>query len=148
MSKVKCIVAHPDDEVIWFAPFLRQFSEGVSDCTMKKIDTVVCLTCKDNFVRSKELSEISVYYKFDVSIYSSPIIRRFSYKEICCMRDIISDEFSDNTDVFFTHALYGDDHFHPQHIIISLICLYYSVSVHTHSTLHYTVLFRTLCEGH
>ena len=133
MLKVKCIIAHPDDEVIWAGPLLskdRVFSKVARKTQTPSwiVNKVVCLTCEDHAKRSIEFRECAKYYGFQYSFYNTPISRKLSFTEFKTMWEVISSEFDDGIDVCLTHAIYGDDHFHPQHILISFICLIQSLS--------------------
>lgn len=128
MTKVKCIIAHPDDEIIWMAPFLREHMVLLGACRKVQapswyINKVVCLTCKGHSKRSGEFKEIAKHYGFQYSFFSTQIVRKLSFKELRTMWKIISSEFDEGVDVCITHAVYGDDHFHPQHMSISFICI-------------------------
>lgn len=129
MSSVKCIIAHPDDEVIFMAPFLRSKKSIIkySGCFPSPhsliIKKVVCLTSKNNVQRKSEFKKICEYYGCEGSIYNIPIKRSIFSSNFRNTWSKISGELNSKCDICITHALYGDDHFHPQHILVSLFCL-------------------------
>lgn len=122
-------VAHPDDEVIFFAPLLHENSVNYDDNgvgTSSK-PTVVCMTCRDHPVRSREFKEMASLVGYRYIMYDIPIIRGLSfenYREI--LQRVLSNVSSDTTECA-THSLYGDDHFHPQHVLLSIAVTYVCV---------------------
>jgi hypothetical protein len=122
-----CIIAHPDDEVIWMLPFLsavkaKSLDQGNIEVAPSKITKVICLTCADDPIRRAEFHRASEVFGFISDIHSLPIDRGLNFALIRKMWELVSPEFSENYDACFTHSPYGDDHFHPQHMIVSLIC--------------------------
>lgn len=133
MPKIKCIVAHPDDEIIWAGPLLREHKTLLKVARKVRppswhINKVVCLTCQDHSKRSAEFKNCAKHYGFQYSFFNTPISRKLSFKELMDIWKIISSEFDNEIDICVTHAIYGDDHFHPQHMLISLVCLVNSFS--------------------
>lgn len=129
MTTSKCIVAHPDDEVIFMGPLLRSKKSiielnGHFPCPHSlRITKVACITCQNDDQRASEFKKICEYYECDSSIYNAPIIRSIFNSHVRDTWANISGELNKQTDICITHSLYGDDHFHPQHILVSIICL-------------------------
>ena len=152
--KSKCIVAHPDDEVIFMGAFLRtkksiiETKEQHPDPHSVCITKVACMTCQDDEVRAKEFEKICEYYKFDGSIYDLRITRSFVNANVIAIWGMVSGELDKQTDCCITHALYGDDHFHPQHMLISTVCLSICLArripiIFSHSSKSYKWLFSS-----
>lgn len=119
-------VAHPDDEVIFLAPLLEFKPSIYKDETEKtdEIPTVVCMTCKDDPIRSKEFAALAAHVGFRAVISDIPIARGLSFKNFSRILELVRSNVSPGTKECSTHSLYGDDHFHPQHILLCIAVTY------------------------
>ena len=121
---INIVCAHPDAEIIFFGPFLNS---SLFNNSRKCLVNVYCLTCKDHTVRSKEfalfMDSLSVNYK----IYDYKIVRGMNFFNIYRYYRWIKNNVNtlSNQTLFVTHSIYGDDHFHPQHIFLSIATLLY-----------------------
>ena len=117
-DNIYIICAHPDDEVIFFGPFLRYHNPLNSHF-------VTCLTCSDNIIRRSEFVYFLSSLKIKHKIFNFPIKRGFNIFLILKYFLFLIKNFhtANGKTLIITHSIYGDDHFHPQHIFLSFACL-------------------------
>lgn len=126
IKNITIIVAHPDDEIIFFAPLFNSV-DSIFGKLFKFNSKVICLTCKSNSIRSTEFENIVKYLKCSSLHYDLPIIRGFAIGEFIKTYQLLRKSLKTDTDICVTHSLYGDDHFHPQHSLISIVCLFWCI---------------------
>ena len=119
-------VAHPDDEVIFFAPLLNSKLPNFpgENEIYGEIDKVVCMTCKDDPIRSTEFKRLADCVGFQGEIFNIPIVRGFSLENYYQILKQVQSCVSLGAEKCVTHSLYGDDHFHPQHVLLSIAVTY------------------------
>lgn len=117
--KYNIYICHPDDEIIFFGGILQLLK-----CKTNKIE-ITCFTCNSNKIRQKEFTTfmdkltITNYEILDFKILRGinlVEIVKF-YKKLCI----------DNPKFIISHNLYGEDHFHPQHIRLSIAVQVYRI---------------------
>jgi len=126
VAEMLLFVAHPDDEVIFFAPLLELKSSIYQDLDEKSYGnlTVVCMTCEDDPIRFKEFTALASHVGYRAAIYDTPIVRGLSFENYFRILKRVQSYVSSDTKECATHSLYGDDHFHPQHVLLSIAVTY------------------------
>lgn len=131
-KKITFVVAHPDDEVIWFAPFFNKDIFNIAGLDFSRCSKeIICLTCGDNKIRSDEFRKILDRFNLNGKIMDIPIKRGISYKNYKQINIAIRKLYKTKPDIVITHCLYGEDHFHPQHILTSISCFINSLSTNS-----------------
>ena len=80
-----------------------------------------CLTCKSNKVRRSEFIEITKLLGCSHKQFDLPIVRGLAANYFKDTNHLLKPIIK-KSNISVTHSLFGDDHFHPQHSIISLVC--------------------------
>ena len=119
-KQISIIVAHFDDEVVFFAPFFQNNEEHFFDENIYK-KKLFCLTCKSNKVRRSEFIEITKLLGCSHKQFDLPIVRGLAANYFKDTNHLLKPIIK-KSNISVTHSLFGDDHFHPQHSIISLVC--------------------------
>ncbi len=109
--KVVLLVAHPDDEVIYFLPVL--FSARMAKISL----VVVCISCGQNKIRRQEFEDSMHFWDLKYEILDHPIQRnRFPDYEYSFLQALDRLQIGiSRVDVLLTHSAVGDDRYHPQH---------------------------------
>ena len=83
---------------------------------------IICLTCGSNKVRSKEFNNSVKFTNkiADFKIFDEPIIRGIKLNKLSHYYSLIEKNLPENCEAIFTHSIFGDHHFHPQHVLLSL----------------------------
>ena len=112
------VFCHPDDEVLFLGPILED---------KKYHKEFYCLTCGDNPIRRSEFKSFMNTLRFDYNTMGCfPIVRGFKLHWMYTYyRDIVAR--FENPDLIVTHTIYGDEHFHPQHVMLALPLLMYCI---------------------
>lgn len=86
----------------------------------------ICLSCGDDAVRANEFKNfVHALNEDDYKIFKFPIIRGLKLNTIIAYYKWLSSlKFSD---VVVTHTIYGDEHQHPQHILLGITILLLSI---------------------
>ena len=117
-DKAFVVFCHPDDEVLFLGPILDD---------KKYYKEFYCLTCGDNPIRKNEFRSFMKSLQFEPNtIGYFPIVRGFKLRWMYTYyRDIVAR--CENSDLIVTHTIYGDEHFHPQHVMLALPVLLYCI---------------------
>lgn len=127
-KNISIVVAHPDDEVIWFAPFFNKTSTTVFNLeTSSSNKKIYCLTCANNMIRASEYKEIMHKLSCDAEIFNVSIKRGLSKSNFFEIYKKVKIIYESKPDYVISHCLYGEDHFHPQHITTSIACIILSI---------------------
>ena len=122
-KSVLLVIAHPDDEVIFFSPLILKTKKLMNNLGLKEFKLhIICLTCGSNKVRSKEFSN-SIKFTNKIAnfqIFDEPIIRGIKLDKLSHYYSLIERNLPKNCEAIFTHSIFGDNHFHPQHVLLSL----------------------------
>ena len=127
-EKISIFVAHPDDEIIFFAPFFNKETDNLFNQNIFNRE-LICLTCKSNKIRRSEFIKITNHIKCSPIHFDLPIVRGLPILHFKENYKLIYPIIKNKTNICVTHSLYGDDHFHPQHSIISLVCLFSRINL-------------------
>jgi LmbE family N-acetylglucosaminyl deacetylase len=114
MKNALIIVAHPDDESLWFGGTLLKFS-GMG---IKPL--IVCLTNKNHAERSKEFYSACKYLgaKGVMLDYQDGGLARFPLFPVFSkdLKKILKENFGDGKiDLIISHSSHGEEHGHKQH---------------------------------
>lgn len=113
------IFCHPDDELIFLGPHV--------DNNMRFEQKLVCLTCRDNSSRSDEfysfMSDLNITR---YEILDLPIIRGFQFRWLRIYYRLLR-EHKHAVSRIITHTVYGDEHQHPQHVLLALASLVFGI---------------------
>ena len=98
------IIAHPDDEIFW-ASYVSQNLKNLK---------ILCLTNKNNSLRSKEFKKVCRVIKKDNEIFSFPDsgMDRWGSE----LNELINKLDINQDSIIVTHSPHGEEHFHPQHV--------------------------------
>ena len=130
------VCAHPDDEVIFFAPVISEkFKlEGVR---------VICMTCRNHPVRAQEFDAFCSAASISGQILDNEIRRSVQFSFVRRVyRALDQGDREKPFLVIFTHSCFGDDHFHPQHVSVFLGALLYAIARRKPLVVH-DFIFRT-----
>lgn len=125
---ISIVVAHPDDEVIWFAPFFNKTKTTIFNLeTSVSNKKIYCLTCANNSIRANEYKEIMRKLSCEAEIFNVSIKRGLSKSNFFDIYKKVKIIYKSKPDYVISHCLYGEDHFHPQHITTSIACILLSI---------------------
>lgn len=123
-KNISIIVAHPDDEVIWFAPFFNTTNTTIFNLEISASNKkIYCLTCANDMTRANEYKKIMHKLSCDAEIFNIPIKRGISKSNFLEIYKKVEMIYKLKPDYVISHCLYGEDHYHPQHITTSIACI-------------------------
>ena len=103
--KYLIVVAHPDDEILFFGEFIINNSKNVK---------VLCITNSSNEIRRNEFINILEKYNVDYEMWDYSDLRSYKYSNE--IKNRLKD-YIKNFERIYTHSLSGETG-HPAHILI------------------------------
>ena len=98
-KSVLLVIAHPDDEVIFFSPLILKTKKLMNNLGLKEFKLyIICLTCGSNKVRSKEFNNSVKFTNkiADFKIFDEPIIRGIKLNKLSHYYSLIEKNLPEN----------------------------------------------------